>query len=734
MIIDKTDPKAEERDSSPLSPLSASVPSVDVKPQTVDKVNPHPQANPQVVVTADTQDTDLPNGVVVTNPDFIRTGSLGPNQDFVRAVSVSSTGSSVMRQSPTPVPMPTAPEREIILRESERLNFPSPPLSEHEFELPTRQPFDQSGGEVVIGQRKAVKTVGDQPPEMEWTRLLPAQQPTPPDSPTASSTGSDDMDMDMDSMDDGYTPEQDVDMQEIQQRQSADASVNAIVASPVPGSNRSVDDSRGAQTKAKENDGSKSGRDKEGLPKKKKVSSKEAGDKVKRKEQSSTEEPLKEWELRKFIAPREDELKDLTSPNNGKDPIPFKDIRQLVPPVVTGVDRGKLQASFDQLKRLLFPENGKAPVELYLNQLVWVVNQMAVAGSREYLSALAKSHNLRLLESILSHAYSKQKGSAELSDKKANITKWRSVKAAYFTVQVSPTPLTHVHLTTRADIIYLLQLLRKLNPSDTLLTSTKLDLRLREWYRRDKGRSKNVKWRQKLTILSFPALQKAILEWKGKDWYEKGSSGSNANASAASGASAQKRKASVDESANSTFPGLKIEAKKLIDDTLPDKRIRAAVGDTRKGNSVTPSTASKSGSSANAREKGNDADAISAFLAPAASARPTRPTPAKKANAGYDPLAQAFAAIRSAQTVVPEPEPVRRSPDPSRPPRVGRNGQPRPHMNVRWKDGDDFVEIKLIEARDSTEVSSPSCSWRMTADLASISSEPRWRCKGIGIG
>lgn len=37
-------------------------------------------------------------------------------------------------------------------------------------------------------------------------------------------------------------------------------------------------------------------------------------------------------------------------------------------------------------------------------------------------------------------------------------------------------------------------------------------------------------------------------------------------------------------------------------------------------------------------------------------------------------------------------------------------------MTVRWKDGDDFVKIKMIEARDSTEVSSPSCSCRMTAD------------------
>lgn len=436
MVIDKTEPVDEERDSSPFSPLSASVPSVDVKPQTDDTVNR--QVNPQVVVTTDTQDTDVQNGVVVSNPEFIRTDGLVANQDFMRAVSVSSTGSSIMRQSPTPVPMPTEPEREIILKESERLNFPSPPLSDHEFELPTRQPFDQSVGEVAINQRKAVKTVGDQPPEMGWTRLLPEQEPTPPDSPTASSTGSDDMDMDMESMDDGYTPEQDVAMQEIRQPQLSDASVNAIVASPVTGSNRFVDTSRGTQAKAKQNDGSKAGRDKEVLPKKKKVSSKEAGDKAKRKEQSSIEEPRREWELRQFIAPREDELKEFTSPNSGKDPIPFKDIRQLVPPAVTGVDRGKLQASFDQLKRLLFPESGKAPVELYLNQLVWVVNQMAVAGSREYLSALGKSHNLRLLESILSHAYLKQKGSTDPQEKKAKITKWRSIKAAYFTIQVGP--------------------------------------------------------------------------------------------------------------------------------------------------------------------------------------------------------------------------------------------------------------------------------------------------------
>lgn len=445
MVIDKTEPEAEERDSSPFSPLSATVPSVDVKPQTNDRnssqVEPpaHMHSNPQVNSQSNLQVT-----VTTDPPDIMMLGD-GPNsnatlahteanQDFVRAISVSSTGSSsVMRQSPTPVPMPTEPEREVVLRESERLNFPSPPPSDNEFELPTRQPFKQSAGDVAIRQRHPLKSVRSQAPDMEWTRLLPETQPTPPDSPAASSAGSDDVEMD--SMDDGYAAQQDVNMQEVEQSRPAGASVNAATASPVTGSKRSADEARSAQ--GKRNEVSKSARERDSHSNKK-ASSKDSGDKSgKRKEQSSNKTALREWELREFVAPEEDELKEFTSPKGSKDPIPFKDIRQLLPPVVTGADRGKLQASFDQLKKLLFPEGGEARVELFLNQLVWVVNQMAVAGSREYLSALAKPHNLRLLESILSHAYQKQKGSTDSMDKKANITRWRSVKAAYFTIQVS---------------------------------------------------------------------------------------------------------------------------------------------------------------------------------------------------------------------------------------------------------------------------------------------------------
>jgi hypothetical protein len=444
MVIDKTEPEAEQDGSSPFSPLSASLPSVDVKPQTNGGVSPPvihqpisqvaPQVNPQVVVTTDTQDIVMHENASVISPEFTRPDGLAANQDFVRAVSVSSTGSSsIMRQSPTPVPMPTEPEREIILRESEKFNFPSPPPSDDEFELPTRQPFKQSAGDVAIRQRHPVKTIGSKAPDMEWTRLLPETQPTPPDSPAASSTGSDDMEMD--SMDDGDAL-QDVDMQEADQRQPPAASVNTNSASPTPGSKRSADEARSAQ--GKQNGVSKSAREKESSSKKK-ASSKDAGEKSgKKKEQSGSKTVPREWELRAFVAPGEDELKEFTSPKGSSDSIPFKDIRQLLPPVITGADRGKLQASFDQLRKLLFPEGGNAPVDLYLNQLVWVVNQMAVAGSREYFSALAKPHNLRLLESILLHAYQKQKGVTDPQDKKANITKWRSVKAAYFTIQVSP--------------------------------------------------------------------------------------------------------------------------------------------------------------------------------------------------------------------------------------------------------------------------------------------------------
>lgn len=42
-------------------------------------------------------------------------------------------------------------------------------------------------------------------------------------------------------------------------------------------------------------------------------------------------------------------------------------------------------------------------------------------------------------------------------------------------------------------------------------------------------------------------------------------------------------------------------------------------------------------------------------------------------------------------------------------------------MTVRWKDGPSFTQIRMIEARDSTEVSyNPNCSCRMIIDLGAV--------------
>lgn len=94
---------------------------------------------------------------------------------------------------------------------------------------------------------------------------------------------------------------------------------------------------------------------------------------------------------------------------------------------------------------------------------------------------------------------------------------------------------------------------------------------------------------------------------------------------------------------------------------------------------------------------------MDSFLAPTASSRPSRPVPTKKPSSN-DPLAQAFASIAAAQVPVAEPEPTRKTPDPTRAPRTGRDGKPRAHMTVRWKEGPNLVSIREIEARDPTAV------------------------------
>lgn len=103
-------------------------------------------------------------------------------------------------------------------------------------------------------------------------------------------------------------------------------------------------------------------------------------------------------------------------------------------------------------------------------------------------------------------------------------------------------------------------------------------------------------------------------------------------------------------------------------------------------------------------KKTGEDNAMSMFLAPAPASRPARPAPTKKTPAPKDALAQAFARLAPAQLPAEEPEPTRKSPDPSRPPRIGKDGKPRPHMSVKWKQGSNLEQIRFIEARSPTEV------------------------------
>lgn len=139
-----------------------------------------------------------------------------------------------------------------------------------------------------------------------------------------------------------------------------------------------------------------------------------------------------------------------------------------------------------------------------------------------------------------------------------------------------------------------------------------------------------------------------------------------------------------------------------------DKRPRPSAENARKDSNIsTLGSGSKStnatGSGTAASKKNNGGDLMDSFLAPTASTRPNRPVPPKKPVTN-DPLAAAFANLAAAQAPVAEPEPTRKSPDPTRAPRTGRDGKPRPHMSVRWKDGPSLTQIRMIEARDPTEV------------------------------
>lgn len=192
IAIDKVEDEkhnVRQKSSSPIEPLSAAILPTDVKPR-IQQVG-----KPQEVVIVDPQVKQVQQHVSNDHADAKRSAPI-LNHEFTHAVSGSSTGSSTFRPSPTPSVMQTEPERERSLKESEQVNFPSPPPSDSEFEVPIRQPFEQSGREPGLHQRKTIKPLDRHVPQMKWTQRLPQPVPTPPGSSTRSSTPSDSMDVD----------------------------------------------------------------------------------------------------------------------------------------------------------------------------------------------------------------------------------------------------------------------------------------------------------------------------------------------------------------------------------------------------------------------------------------------------------------------------------------------------------------------------------------------------------
>lgn len=410
--LNKVEHAARERtSSSPFEPLIAAVAPSDTKPR------PQDISNPQVTVTIDPQEQTAQQNATIIDPDYMQVDA-AYNPDFTRAVSVSSTSSSVIRPSPTPSVMQTEPEREKSLKESERVNFPSPPPSDSEFAVPIRQPFQQSDRDLNLNQRKTIKPIEDHVPEMEWTQLGPEPEPTPPDSSDRSSTPSDTMDIDMSLGDaDGDDVPQLTSAPREKSIQQSDIRVNGA-STTLQGSlkKRRID---GTSTNQKEKDASRGLGKKRSVPDEAPVSKKKPAQ-------------LKEWERREFVAPREDELKDETSTSGTTRVISFAKVRRLLPPEVKG-SAINYQTSIDDLKRLIFPVGTARPV-LYLNQLAWMVSQMA-SGPPEYRAVLGRTENLRLLEQVLSEAYARSK--SDTVEKKTNITIWRCIKTAYLTIQVS---------------------------------------------------------------------------------------------------------------------------------------------------------------------------------------------------------------------------------------------------------------------------------------------------------
>jgi hypothetical protein len=142
----------------------------------------------------------------------------------------------------------------------------------------------------------------------------------------------------------------------------------------------------------------------------------------------------------------------------------------------------------------------------------------------------------------------------------------------------------------------------------------------------------------------------------------------------------------------------------------PDKRPRPSAENARRDS--TPGNAKSTGSGTASSKKGSAGDVMDSFLASGAATRPSRPVPAKKPSAKpstLDPIFMAaMARTQAVQAPVAEPEPRRKTPDPTRQPRTGKDGKPRPHMSVRWKEN--LADYREIEARDPTEVCSTSKS------------------------
>ncbi|KAJ9101051.1 hypothetical protein QFC21_003269 [Naganishia friedmannii] len=351
----------------------------------------------------------------------------------------------------------------------------------------------------------------------------------------------------------------------------------------------------------------------------------------------------KPWELRQFVAPEFEELRKTTLA--AKEVIPFTDIQKLLPPVVSGSDSKQLENSFLHLRRLLLPADTKMQdrprVELALLQVVWLLNQIAEHGSPRYLKAFAADvSNMKLLEFFLGDAW-------ERAD--TSITKSTDDGAS-----ARKSKLTEWRAICVA--YFTIKLLRKLNPADELLKRTKVMNRVGEWSRRDDDiRTISNQWANDPKTRLISSVPGA------------------------------KRKAAADENVTN------------------NKRLRPEVNRGASDQPSTSKTATPARLSVSGGKKTGEDNAMSMFLAPTPASRPARSTPVRKVPPANDALAQAFARLAPAQIAPDEPEPTRKSPDPSRPPRIGKDGKPRPCMSVKWKPDSKLEQIRFIESRSPNE-------------------------------